>query len=396
MIIDQKIQDKILTPDVRCLLAAVQGKIVGGAVRDALLSRAIGDIDIATPLPPDQVTEILNAQNIKCVPTGIAHGTVTAVIDRKGYEITTLRRDVQTDGRHAVVAFTDDWRLDASRRDFTMNALYCDVDGTISDYFNGADDAQQGHVRFIGDAQMRIKEDVLRILRFFRFFAHFGKGTADPDALAACSGLAHLIPNLSAERVSNETIKLLAAADPVPALRLMQESGVTAQFLKEAQNLPRLEKLLATEKTVQIKTNSFTRLTALLPEDETIASLVATRLKLSKRDGEKIFTLATLPALVKNNLENAPLRRLLYHFGADYCCDAVLLNGEQVAQALGTIQSWENPVFPIKGENLIKLGLTPGPQMGSLLRDVEEWWMGQDFHPGHDACVAEAKRRNAQ
>ena len=384
-------QAQILTQDVRLLLAAVQGRVVGGAVRDIIAGRKIGDIDIATPLPPDQVMATLAAQNIKSIPTGIAHGTVTAVTNRKGYEITTLRRDVQTDGRHATVAFTNDWQEDAARRDFTFNALYLDADGTISDFFGGVEDAQAGRVRFIGDAQARIKEDVLRILRFFRFFAHFGKSEPDKTALDACRELASLIPRLSFERIAHEIEKLLRAENPLPSLHLMQECGVTAQFLPEAKDLARLESLLETEKKYRTPTGPWVRLAALLPQDDKAATAVATRLKISNRDEETLVTLAKLPALLKGNLAPAALRRLIYQFGAEYSLYAIFLNGEQIAESLSVIVAWENPVFPIKGEDLLKLAMKAGPQMGEVLRRVEEWWVEKDFKPDRTACLAKAK-----
>src|SRR6202043_3407136 len=189
-------------------------RFVGGCVRDALLGRAIGDIDIATPLAPEEVMRRLEAAAIKAVPTGIAHGTVTAVVPPRHFEITTLRRDVETFGRHARVAFTDDLAADAARRDFTMNALFLDADGNLFDPMGGLPDLRAGRVRFVGNAETRIREDVLRLLRFYRFHAHYGSGEADTAARAACRDLAHLLPTLSGERVAAETLKLLAAPDP--------------------------------------------------------------------------------------------------------------------------------------------------------------------------------------
>ncbi|MDR3425258.1 MAG: CCA tRNA nucleotidyltransferase [Alphaproteobacteria bacterium] len=380
-------QAEILTTPVQRLLTALRGAVVGGAVRDVILNRKVGDIDLASPLPPERMIEALSAQGIKTKPTGIAHGTITAVIDHVGYEITTLRRDVRTDGRHAEVAYTDDWREDAARRDFTFNALYVDAEGNLSDYFGGVDDAKTGRVRFIGDARARIQEDVLRILRFFRFTASFGRGEPDGDAIAACRELAPLIPRLSVERVAREMAKLLGAEDPVPALRLMQECGVTQHFAPEASDLSRLESLLAAETLHNAPTSAWTRLAALLPQDEAVAAVVAARLKLSKRDGETLCVLAKLPELLRGQLSPAALRRQIYAFGANYCRDAVLLNGEQIHDSLATIAAWESPVFPIRGEDIVKLGIPAGPQIGKILCAIEKWWIAGDFRANRKACL---------
>jgi len=384
-------QTQILPPPVQRLMKALheaggEARVVGGAVRDVLLGRKVGDIDLAANLPPEQVMEILAQHKIKTVPTGLAHGTITAVVDHVGYEITTLRRDVETDGRHARVAFTDDWREDAARRDFTFNALYADSAGQLYDYFDGMKDAQAGHVRFIGEAQARIREDVLRILRFFRFYAWFGKEAADVEGLAACRELAALIPRLSVERIAREVIKLLAAENPVPSWRLMSDSGVTPYFLVEATNLMRLQALVDNEKQYDEPPLALARLAALLPQDEVVALSVAKRLKLSKRESEKLCVLAKLPTLMRDH----PLRRLLYHYGAENCCAALFLHGENMAQALGTLAAWENPVFPIKGEDIVKQGIPASPRIGDILRAVEEWWIAGDFRAGREACLAQA------
>ncbi|MDE1901676.1 MAG: CCA tRNA nucleotidyltransferase [Alphaproteobacteria bacterium] len=385
-------RDLILTPAVRRIMDALrhsggEARIVGGAVRDIVMNRAAGDIDMAATLPPQQVMDILAAHGIKSVPTGLAHGTVTAVIDHKGYEITTLRRDVATDGRHADVAFTTDWRADAARRDFTFNALYADGDGAVYDYFNGIDDARAGRVRFIGDASARIREDVLRILRFFRFYAWFGRGDADPDALAACRALAALMPRLSAERVARETLKLLAAPDPAPAWQLMMECGVTRAFTPEAADVARLRHLLAKN----APPDALLRLAALLPPDDKTATAVAARLKLSTRDGDALRAYATLPAQLRGHLDPIPLRRILYRHNPDHCRAALALLDDPLDAACQTIGAWENPAFPVKGEDLLKLGVQPGPRMGDILRETEQWWIMSDFRPDRAACLAYAQ-----
>jgi poly(A) polymerase len=393
IVLNEEQRAKILPPNAQRLLSALreEARIVGGAVRDALLGLKVGDIDLATPLPPEQVMEILAKAGIKTKPTGLAHGTITAVLDRTGYEITTLRRDVETDGRHAQVAFTDNWREDAARRDFTFNALYVDAEGTLTDYFNGAEDAKEGRVKFIGDARARIREDVLRILRFFRFTAFFGKGDADPEALAACRELAPLIPTLSAERIAHEFTKLLTAKNPLPALRLMQDTGVTQHFLPEARDLSRLQALLETEKQTGTSPMPFVRLAALLPQDEPAALTVAKRLKLSNRDTETLGMLAKLPNLMRGNLDPPSLHRMMYLYGAENCRAATLLICGDISEALSTISAWKIPVFPLKGEDLVKLGFPQGPQIGKILRAVEAWWISRDFTPTRAECLEQAR-----
>ncbi|MBX6323955.1 MAG: CCA tRNA nucleotidyltransferase, partial [Rhodospirillaceae bacterium] len=236
-------------PATRAVLAAVtadgaEARFVGGCVRDALLSRPVGDVDIATPEPPERVLALLARAGIKAIPTGIDHGTVTAVKDGTPFEITTLRRDVETYGRRAKVAFSDSWREDAARRDFTMNALSCTPDGRVFDYFGGLADLEARRVRFVGDAATRIREDVLRLLRFFRFYAHYGSPPPDGEALAACRELAPLLPTLSAERVRAEVLRLLAAPDPCPALALMRDNGILDRVLPAAAGLDRLRGLV--------------------------------------------------------------------------------------------------------------------------------------------------------
>jgi poly(A) polymerase len=387
---------QLLTPAVLRIMQALQqdggeARLVGGAVRDAVIGRKIGDLDLAANLPPQRVTEILVARGLKCVPTGIAHGTITAVVDHAGYEITSLRRDVETDGRHAQVEYTDDWQTDAARRDFTMNALYLDAQGTIYDYFDGLHDAHAGRVRFIGVADARIEEDVLRILRFFRFHAWFGQGEIDQTGLAACARHAASLPRLSAERVAREVLKLLAAPVPADAWRLMIDHKIIQHWLAEATDTPRLQLMQMAENANHDRMPGIARLAALLPEDETVAQGVAARLKLSKRDGELLAALAALPGLLHGHLDPVPLRRLLYARGVDNVRSALYLTGEKIEDALTTVAAWQNPVFPIKGEDLARLGIPAGPQMGEILKKIEAWWIASDFHPGREACLSQAR-----
>lgn len=394
-------QTQILTDGVRRIMRALrdgggEARIVGGAVRDVLLERTPGDIDLATNLTPQAVMEILPRSAVKVVATGLAHGTVTAVVDHVGHEITTLRRDVDTDGRHAHVAFTDDWREDAARRDFTMNALYADADGVIYDYFDGITDARAGRVRFIGVATDRIREDVLRILRYFRFFAWFGQGAPDAEALTACRELSPLMPRLSAERVARETIKLLSAPNPHMAWGLLLDAGAASGFMPQANDLARLDLLVTQERAHAVAPDGIVRLAALLP-DAPAAAAIAARLKLSRRDGERLVAIAGLPAdLQASGLDDKSIRRHLYRHGVDAVAAALLLLRAEIGPALRCVASWENPTFPLSGQDIVALGVPAGPLVGVLLKYIENWWIEGDFRADRAACLAQARAHESR
>ncbi len=372
-------------------------RFVGGCVRDALLGRAVKDIDIATPLVPEEVMRRLEAARIKAVPTGLMHGTVTAVVPPRHFEITTLRRDVETFGRHARVAFTDDWAADARRRDFTMNALFLDAEGNVFDPVGGLGDLRAGRVRFVGDASTRIREDVLRLLRFYRFHAHYGRGAADADARAACRALAPLLPTLSGERVAAEMLKLLAAPDPLPTLRMMAEDGVLAALLPEARRLDRLAALVPLEPAP----DALRRLGALLDSDVG-AAVVAERLRLSNEQRERLAAMAAPSLAVDLAGDERVQRRALHRLGADLYRDLVLLRAGQqgdAAQArrlLALAAGWRPREFPLKGRDVTALGVAEGPEVGRLLAAVEAWWEEGDFRADRKAALAELKRRMAK
>ena len=368
-------QPWLKSPAVRKVLEAVaaaggEARFVGGCVRDALLGRTLGDFDLATTLPPEEVMTACRKAGCKVIPTGLKHGTITVVSSGQVFEITTLRRDVATDGRHADVVFTDSWREDASRRDFTMNALFCDSEGNFTDYFGGIEDAKAGKVRFVGNPPTRIREDVLRILRFFRFHAHFGKGTPDEDALHACHALVELLPTLSAERVRMELLKLLAAPDPAPCLRLMNEIGVFRTLDLPLTDFARLEQV------VRYTHDPLLRLWAVL---ETIEEMPR-KLRLSKAEAARLQALAPLPVV-------QPLFRAAYRLGAETVKDVLVVTGRTVPPEL---ENWQRPVFPLKGEDVVALGIPRGPDLGRIMRQVEEWWVEQDFAPDRNACLSAA------
>ncbi len=293
-------------------------RIVGGAVRNALMEQPVVDVDLATTLTPDVVVERAKAAGIKAVPTGIEHGTVTLVIDGEGFEVTTLRRDVETNGRHAQVAFGTDWQTDAERRDLTINALYADEKGEIIDLIDGLPDIETGTVRFIGDAAMRISEDYLRILRFFRFFAHYGSGRPDADGLRASARAKDKLGTLSAERVWSELKKLLSARDPSRALLWMRQSGVLAEILPETEKwgIDAIHGLVATEQALGWTVDPMLRLAAIVPPDRERLTALAARLRLSKAEAAYLAHWASAP-VVDPEMKETALDRLLYRQGVD-------------------------------------------------------------------------------
>ncbi len=378
-------------PGIRAALRALTAdgapvRFVGGSVRDALLGRDVSDIDLGTPDPPTRVSELLENAGIRAVPTGIEHGTVTACSGDVRCEITTLRRDLRTDGRHAEVAFTADWRADAARRDFTINAMSCEPDGTLHDYFGGEADLKAGRVRFVGEPARRIAEDRLRLLRFFRFHAWYGQGAPEQGALAACQAAAASVAALSGERVRGEMFKLLAAPAPAPVLALMGEAGVLTQVLPEAGETGPLAALAAIETEAGLGADPLRRLASLLQGDG--AAAVARRWRFSKAETARIALLTAPPAALTPGLDRAAQRRLLYGVGRAAFRDLVLLawaadGADRPFRAmLETADLWENPALPVSGADALASGAEEGPAVGRLLAAVEAWWIGRDFAPG--------------
>jgi poly(A) polymerase len=372
---------------VQALLAAltrggIAARFVGGCVRDTVLRRPVKEIDIAVDKPPETVMRALEAADLRVVPTGLKHGTVTAIVKGRPFELTTLRRDVETDGRRAVVAFTDDWLEDAKRRDFTFNAMYADPDGTIWDPFDGRADLLAGRVRFIGDPDQRIAEDRLRILRFFRFYAWFGKPPLDGAGFDACRRNAGSLSSLSAERVAKELLRLLAAPAPADALEAMAEAGALDHWLPEYAGTARLKALIAREDTP----DPLRRLAAIVSPP---ATAVAKRLKLSTQQSLRLQLM--LEPAVPGDLENR--RAALYRLGTSLFIDRVLLEGpDDWRAALALARNWTPPELPISGADALALGLKPSPQVGALLEAVERWWIAGDFSADRAACLAELKR----
>ncbi|MGH6932785.1 MAG: CCA tRNA nucleotidyltransferase [Dongiaceae bacterium] len=405
-------QPWMTAPETAAVMAALasaggEARFVGGCVRDAVLGRAVADIDIATHEPPERVMNLLKRARIKVVPTGIKHGTVTAVVGHQHFEITTLRRDVETYGRRAKVEYTNDWTADAARRDFTMNAIFCAADGTLHDPFGGIADLKARKVRFVGEAEARIREDVLRLLRFFRFQAHYGSPPPDPSALAACRKLAHLLPTLSGERVAGETLKLLRAADPAGIVELMRDDGVLRHYLPEATNTARLRALVAIEgsapRELVGRVDPIRRLAALLDGKAENAEAVARRLRFSNVERERLTGLAD-GAAVTPDLSQPARHRLVYRLGGGRFRDRALVGwaaavnggkperhaGDAWLDLLGSA-GWEAPPFPLKGRDAVRLGVAPGPDVGRLVEQVEEWWIAGDFQADRAACIEKLK-----
>ena len=386
-------------PPTRALLdalarAGIEARFVGGVVRDALLGRPIADIDLATPARPEEVMAALGGAGIKVVPTGIEHGTVTAVVPPRHYEITTLRRDVETYGRRARVAFDADWAADAARRDFTINAIYLDSNGTLHDPAGGLADLEAHRVRFVGDPATRIAEDLLRVLRYYRFVARFGgpgNEPGDPAARAACRAAAPHLWKLSAERVAGELFRLLAVPDPLPALRLMDEDLVLAAILPEARQPDRLARLVALEPPPP---DPLRRLAALVAVDADGAVLMAERLRLSNAERDRLAGLA--PPWPLDPAGDAKAQRLaLFRLGAARFRDLALLiaaEGGMAEPRLGELLTFAAaepvPKFPLAGRDVLALGILPGVRVGELLAEVQRWWEAGDFAADRAACLA--------
>lgn len=357
-------------------------RFVGGVVRDAILGIDSEDIDIVTPMTPDNVISTLNSNNIKVIPTGIKHGTVTAVIDKHNFEITTLRKDIECHGRHAQVEFTDSWEEDASRRDFTINAMSCTQNGDIYDYFNGIEDLSNKILRFVGNPSKRCQEDYLRILRFFRFFAKYGKEPANQEALTACGNLASGIQNLSGERIQTEMLKLLSTENPTASLKLMLQYGILEYIIPgtKEHNISLLNNAL--EKT----TDPILKLALLLQDNYENANHVAIRWKMSNQHKSKLMFLTEPKNRLPGNISIKNAKKLARKYGTENFNDLCLVGSlvttdEQSWPELLALKNWPLPVFPLKGKDLLSVGFKKGKSLGKILEEAENWWENQDYNP---------------
>jgi poly(A) polymerase len=379
-------------PETRAVMEALtsnggEARFVGGCVRNALIGAPVEDIDIATPLPPDEVIKRIEAAGLRAVPTGIDHGTITAISRSKPFEITTLRRDVSTDGRRATVAFSTDWAEDAARRDFTMNALYADMSGQVYDFAGGIADLRARRVRFIGDPAKRIAEDYLRILRLFRFHAWYGLGEIDAEGLRAVAAAKGEIKTLSGERIQKEMLRTLSADGPVPVLRSMAASGVLNEVLPGALVFERFQKLCEADADNFFPSDNLLRLGSLL-SDEAQALDVARRWRLSNDDRVRLTGMMSAPLKIVSYLSVREVQRALYRFGIERFKDHVRLrwaedpkasNGVQWRALLAIADGWVRPVLPMTGKDVMAAGVPQGPLVGRVLSEVEEWWIDSDF-----------------
>ncbi|MDX2260024.1 MAG: CCA tRNA nucleotidyltransferase [Hyphomicrobiaceae bacterium] len=364
-------------------------RVVGGAVRNALMGLPVIDIDIATPLPPQEVIARAARAGLTAHPTGLAHGTVTLVAQHVPFEVTTLRRDVETFGRHATVAFTDDWSADAARRDFSMNALYCDPDGTVHDPLGGYPDLAARRVRFIGDAEERIREDYLRILRFFRFHATYGRGAVDPAGLAAAVARKEGLATLSAERVRSEVLKLLVADGAGPAATAMDDAGIASLVIGGPVDPGRLVRLAEIEAHLGRQPDAMARLAALAATPPFDADPLASRLRLSASECRRLAeAMAGVSAPLSPTDGEEANRAALYRAGpAAFIARALLAWAASDAPVAASDwndlvrlpERWTAPFFPVTGADVIALGIAPGPSVGRVLRDVEAWWIAAGF-----------------
>lgn len=393
-------QSWLASPDVRAVMDALGvARLVGGCVRNSLLGLAVDDIDIATPLTPDAVARAVSARGMKAIDTGAEHGTLTVILNSRPYEVTTLRRDVSTDGRRATVAFTTAWEEDAARRDFTINALYADVEGQIFDYHHGVADLQVGLVRFIGDADMRIAEDHLRILRLFRIHAWYGRGEIDAVALRASRDGRGKIQALSGERIQKEMIKLLRAQRPVQAVRSMRDIHVLDEIVPGDIDIEMLSRLCEIDVANEFRPDPILRLGAIMPGAE-VARQVASRWRLSNDDRSDLLGLFKHGDLIAVPPDVRTLRRLLYRHGQAAICRQVLLAWARSGarhddaawrgvhrQAL----AWVRPRLGVDGADVQRAGIAEGPRVGQVLNEVESWWVDADF-PDDPRLVQERLR----
>ncbi|AZO51344.1 MAG: CCA tRNA nucleotidyltransferase [Mesorhizobium sp.] len=397
------------------LLAALaeggeQARVAGGAVRNTLLGQPVADIDIAATTLPEETIRRAEAAGFKTVPTGIEHGTVTAIAGGKAYEVTTLRADIETDGRRAKVSFGRDWKLDAERRDFTINALYAEADGNVVDLVGGIADIAARRLRFIGDAEARIREDYLRILRFFRFFAWYGDGRPDAEGLKACARLKDGLGQLSAERIWSELKKLLSAPDPSRALLWMRQAGVLTSVLPESEKwgIDAIHGLIRTERDLGWTADPLLRLEAMVPPDAARLKTLAGRLKFSAAEAERLRHWA-LTAAIEPKTSEGELAKKLYLGDRNGIGDRLrlslasararaaednqaLIDAGGFSRLLALGSKWQKPVFPIKGADLTELGASPGPKLGAILKNLEKEWIGSGFTLDRGALIKRAAK----
>jgi tRNA nucleotidyltransferase/poly(A) polymerase len=383
----------LVRPETQAVFACLnqegfEARAVGGAVRNTLAGRAVTEVDFATTAKPDDMLRLAAEAGLKAKPTGIAHGTVTLIAGSVPFEVTALRRDVETHGRHATVAFGTDWAEDARRRDFTMNALYAGVDGRVYDPLGGLDDLRAGRVRFVGEASARIREDYLRTLRFFRFSADYAAGEFDPEGLAAAIRERAGLLKLSRERVRMELLRILVARRAGEAIEAMDESGLLLLLLGGVVQRMRFERLCRIEAALGATPDAILRLAALAIFTGEDSGRLSLKLRLSSQEATELAALAAIHPKVAAGMDKASLETLLYKLGPQAYLGRLLIAwASQGASpddgrwrfAAGLAASWQRPEFPLKGADLIALGMKPGPALGALLRELEDEWAAGGF-----------------
>jgi poly(A) polymerase len=379
------------TPQLERLLDAIPRaeetmRFVGGCVRDGLLGKPVQDVDLATSYQPQEIITFLKQANIKFVPTGLAHGTVLAVVDGIPYEITTLRKDIETYGRHAKVEFTDDWIEDAKRRDFTFNSIYLTPHGDLHDPWHGYEDLQAGRVRFIGNARERIKEDYLRILRYFRFYARFSQQKPDTETVSALKELASGLKRISGERIHNEFFRLLSYPELQDTLQLMVDTGVLEESLGLTHVSKQFDQLIEREHKLELAPGIMRRFLSLFLDEPQHLKKSEQRLKLTNKEKKHLNTL--LKIVTQDGVSD---NWILYHYGADLFQDIILLvppkTISELRQKLSAAEKWQPQKLPVTGHDLIELGIQHGPQRGSALKQLEEWWIAKNFKPDKAQCL---------
>ena len=374
---------------------------VGGCVRNSLAKKPVNDLDIATLHKPDEVIKLLKEAGLKVFLSGIEHGTVSTIIDNRSYEITSLRVDVKTDGRRARVSHTEDWTEDAKRRDFTINAIFADASGAIYDPVGGLKDLRDGKVRFIGRAQKRIEEDVLRLLRFFRFHSEFSSLPPDREALEACRKMAGSLRYLSAERVRDELLKLFIADSASQAMLLMFDNGILNQILPEAIEIKRLFSMVNVEKIVN-DCDPLRRMASCIVTDGPGAEAISERFRLSNSDKLRLSKIFNQKPKLNINTSKKKVLETLYRCGPSFCKDVVLLEWAQYSSLFSTdekevqdqwkqlynlVDAWERPSLPVAGSDCVALGIPEGPFLGNVLNQLESWWVSRGFNDGKEACL---------
>lgn len=394
----------LASPETRAVLDAIhaggfEARIVGGAVRNALMDMPVKDLDIATTALPDDVVRLAEAAGLRAVPTGLTHGTVTVISGRQPFEVTTLRRDIETFGRHARVTFTTDWAEDAARRDFTLNALYCDEAGTVHDPLGGYSDLAARRVRFIGSAEDRIREDYLRILRFFRFTAEYADGAPDAAGLAASVALADGLAQLSGERIRAEMLRLLGARRAVETVSTMAAVGIVNRLTESECDVRLLARLATIETALGLSPDPLLRLTALAASKAgATREALAVRFRLSNAEAERMARVGLPDRAFLPGTDAREARAYIYRFGTDAFRDGVLMawaandappDAPEWEARFRIAEQWTAPVLPVRGSDLLARGLAEGPAIGRVVRAFEDWWITHDF-PSDQLQLAKA------